>query len=830
MNKKSKFLSCFPENESNPLINGESLMKALRSFFLAGIVVVLAGGFAVSPGWCASSSSLQAEHYDESLYQALTWRCIGPYRGGRVTTVAGVTSLPRTFYFGASGGGVWKTTSGGRKWENVSDGYFKTGSIGAIAVAPSDPNVVYVGTGSAAPRGNVSPGIGVYKTTNGGETWTHIGLPHAGQIDRIRVHPRNPDLVYVAALGQIFGPNEQRGVYRSTNGGKQWEKILYIDDQTGIIDLDMDANDPNVLYAASWRAERKPWDFIGGPNKGGIFKTVDGGETWNKLTEGLPTSVTAKIAVTVSPADSNRLWAVVEADRGGLFRSDDAGRTWKIVNRSRALRSRAWYYTNIYADPRDKNTVYYLGEDTFISTDGGETMKKVSVPHVDNHDLWINPDHPEIMIEANDGGAVISYDGGQTWSTQLNQPTAEIYRVTVDNEFPYRIYGAQQDAGTLRIPSRTAGSGITLQHWASVGGGESGHIAVRQDNPNIVYAGSHGQITRVDLSTGLLRQVLEYPEHHLGLAARDMRYRLQWNAPIRISPHDPNVVYHASQYVHRSTNQGQSWETISPDLTRNEPEKQRAAGGPVSKDGTTVEFYNTIFAFEESAQIQGTLWAGTDDGLVHLSRDGGTNWKNITPADMPGEGATVNMIELSTHQPGRAFIAVHRYRMNDFQPYIFRTNDYGKSWDRLTNGNNGIPADHFVRVIREDHDRRGLLYAGTEFGMFISFSDGENWQSFQLNFPVTPVTDLAVHQKDLIASTQGRGFWILDDLTPLHQLNGETAAISAHLFKPRAAYRMRGSQARAGANNGQKPIERGEHSQSYGRGESSRGEYHILLL
>ncbi len=761
-------------------------MTSVKLSRVAGIVL----GFLI-----ISTSGTSTPQYNKNLYSAMKWRFIGPYRGGRVTTVAGVASERRTFYFGASGGGVWKTTDGGMSWKSVSDGYFQSGSIGAIAVSQSHPGTIYVGTGSAAPRGNVSPGIGVYKSTDAGETWEHIGLPRAGQIDRIEIHPTNPDIVYVAALGQIFGPNEERGVFRSSDGGKTWNKVLFINDRTGIIDLDMDAADPNIIYAASWTAERKPWDFIGGPNDGGIFKTTDGGDQWTRLTEGLPPGVIGKIAVAVSPADSNRLWAVIEADEGGLYRSDDAGRSWKLVNSSRKLRARAWYYTNVYADPKDADTAYYLGEDVFKSTDGGETLEQVPVPHVDNHDLWIHPEDSNIMVEANDGGACITYNGGESWSTQMNQPTAEIYRVTVDHEFPYRVYGAQQDNSTLRIPSRTAATGITLQHWSAVGGGESGHVAVDLENPDIVYAGTHGQISVIDLSTGLQRQILIYPENHIGVAARDMRYRFQWNAPIRISPHDSNVVYHTSQYVHRTTDMGQTWETISPDLTKNESEKQGVAGGPVSRDGTTVEFYNTIFAFEESPHTKGTFWTGSDCGLVHLSRDNGANWANVTPDTMPGEGSTVNMIEVSPHQPGRVFIAVQRYRMNDFKPYIFRTNDYGASWDLLTDGENGIPSGHFTRVVREDRDRKGLLYAGTELGMFVSFDDGNRWQPLQLNLPATPVTDLAVHEKDLVASTQGRGFWILDDLTPLHQLNDEVAAAPAHLFEPRPTYRAQGEQA-----------------------------------
>jgi len=571
------------------------------------------------PWGLPGSGSAQSSPPDpSSLVPALEFRELGPYRGGRVTTVAGVPQAPHTFYFGASGGGVWKTTTAGRRWENISDGAFEAGSIGAVAVAPSDPRVIWVGTGSAAPRGNVSPGIGVYRTTDGGESWAHVGLPDAGLIDRIRVHPTDPDVAYVAALGRIFRPHPQRGVFRTTDGGRTWEKVLFISEETGVIDLAIDARNPRVLYAATWTARRLPWDFVGGPNEGGIYKTTDGGDTWEPIMEGMPQGPIGKLAVTVSPADSDRLWAVVEHEPdGGLYRSDDGGASWSRVNGARELRSRAWYYTNIYADPVDRNTVYYLGEDMFRSADGGETLEEVPVPHVDNHDLWIHPDDPRIMVEGNDGGATVTLDGGRTWSTQMNQPTAEIYRLTVDDRFRWRVYGAQQDNTTISLPTRTAADGITIQHWKTAGGGESGHIAVDPRDPDIVYAGSHGgTITRLDLSSGLQREIMVYPQLHIGMAGRDMRYRFQWNAPIRISPHDPDVLYTTSQHVHRSMDHGQSWETISPDLTYDEPEKQAAAGGPVSHDATSVEFYNTIFALEESPHEPGLLWAGTDDGTT----------------------------------------------------------------------------------------------------------------------------------------------------------------------------------------------------------------------
>ncbi len=740
----------------------------------------------------------QQRVYDPALYQALKYRMIGPHRGSRVTAVSGVASQRETFYMAPAGGGVWKTIDGGEIWESVSDGYFEAGSIGAITVADSDPNVIYVGTGSACIRGNVSPGIGMYKSTDAGKSWKHVGLEDAGQIGRIRVHPSNSDLVYVAVLGHAFGPNEQRGVFRSKDGGRSWEKVFHVSDKTGAIDLAMDANNPRVLYAAMWTAERKPWTLTSGSEEGGLYKTTDGGDTWTELINGLPTGITGRIGVTVSPAKSERVWAIVEAEEGGVFRSDDGGATFRRVNKERSVQSRPWYYMHIFADPKDENTVY-VGSSNFLkSVDGGKTFGPINVPHGDQHDLWMNPHDPNVMIEANDGGANISFNGGKSWSTQLNQPTAEMYRVTVDNQFPYRVYGAQQDQyEAISLPSRSAnfGAKLQLQYWYGVGGFEGGHVAVNLDNPNIVYSGGVARLSRYDHRTRQVRQIVMYPERG-GTAAKNLRYRVQWNAPIRLSPHNQEVLYTTSQYVHKSTNGGQSWEVISPDLSTNDKSKQDYSGGPITRDQTTIEIYCTIFAFEESPHKPGLLWAGSDDGLVHISQDGGASWDNITPEGLP-EWGTVNTIDLSAHDPGRAFVAVHRYRLDDFKPYIFRTSDYGKSWKLLTDGTNGIPANHFVRVAREDPDRKGLLYAGTEFGMYISFDDGTHWQSLQLNLPVTPITDMVVHQKDLVMSTEGRSFWILDDLTPLHQITDQVAESPAYLFKPRDAYRVRTSEEEA---------------------------------
>ena len=745
---------------------------------------------AVVPGAVAAGTNTDAANVvvEPKLLEGLQYRSLNFSRGGRSTAVAGVVGDPLTYYFGGTGGGVWKTVDGGSSWQNVSDKDFKVGSIGAIAVAASDPNVIYVGTGSACPRGNISPGIGIYRSTDAGSSWTHVGLPEAGQIGRIQVHPTNPDLVYAAVLGHIFGPNEERGVYRSSDGGENWERVLFVSERTGAVDLAMDPSNPRILYAALWTAERKPWTLISGSKEGGIYKSTDSGNSWEKLAGGLPDDLVGKIGLTVSAANPDRLWAIIEANKGGgIYRSDNAGRDWSKVSEEARLRQRPWYYNHVYADPQDENTVYVLNTRMYKSTDGGSTYALIPTPHGDNHDLWINPNDNKTMVEANDGGANVSFTGGSSWSSIMNQPTAEIYRVTVDHQYPYRVYGAQQDNSTVSVPSRQMGRRV-VPDWYRVGGCESGHIAVDPRNPDIAYAGCYGgDITRINRKTGESRPILVYPQLQLGQAPRDLKYRFQWNAPIRISPHNPDYLYHTSQVVHRSTNGGQSWSVVSPDLSRNDKQRQDYAGGPISHDSTGIEVYGVIFAFEESPLRAGHLWAGTDDGRVHLSTDNGRNWTEITPSDMP-EWGTVNTIELSRHDPGRAFLAVHRYREDDFSPYIFRTNDYGESWQRLTDGSNGIPSNHFVRVVREDPDRQGLLYAGTEFGLYASFDDGAHWQSLQLNLPVTPVTDLAVHRKDLVVATQGRAFWVLDDLSPLHQVS-QMENESSHLFASRPALR-----------------------------------------
>ncbi|MCA1592526.1 MAG: glycosyl hydrolase [Acidobacteria bacterium] len=731
---------------------------------------------------------------EKNPFKPLAYRSIGPFRGGRSSAVAGVASQPMVYYFGATGGGVWKTTDGGATWESVSDSTFKTGSVGAIGVAESDPNVVYVGMGEETLRGNVSHGDGVYKSTDAGRTWKKSGLEDTRHIARVRVNPKNPDLVYVAAIGHAFGSNTERGVFRSKDGGKTWEKVLYRNDKAGAVDLILDPTNPSIIYAAMWEIVRRPWTFESGGAGSGIFKSTDGGDTWSELTRntGLPRGIMGRIGITVSPANPDRLWAIIEAEEGGVFRSDNAGKTWTKVNEQRNLRQRAWYYTRIYADPQNPETVYVLNTGFYKSNDGGRTYTNISVPHGDNHDLWIAPNDPARMIESNDGGANVSFNGGRTWSEQ-DQPTAQFYRVAVDNDFPYHIYGAQQDNSTVKIASRTPDFGISRDDWHDVGGGESGWIAPSPKDSDIVYAGSYGgYLTRYDHRTKQLREVNVYPDNPMGHAPSDLKYRFQWNYPILFSPHDANTMYAAGNVLFRTTNEGQSWEAISPDLTRNDRSKQIAAGGPITKDNTSVEYYDTIFTVMESPVQRGLIWTGSDDGLVQVTRDNGKNWSNVTPGGMP-EWIQINSIEASPHDAATAYVAATMYKSDDFRPYLYKTSDYGKSWKKITTG---IPEGAFTRVIREDPDRRGLLYAGTETGMYVSYDDGEHWQSFQLNMPAVPVTDLVVQRRDrdLVVATQGRGFWVLDDLPALQQMTDAIRAGQAEsqLLKPEDAYRFQG--------------------------------------
>jgi photosystem II stability/assembly factor-like uncharacterized protein len=727
-----------------------------------------------------------------SPLKGLQWRSIGPYRGGRVTAVAGVPSQPMVYYFGATGGGVWKTTDGGVNWEPISDGYFTTGSVGAIGVSESDPNVIYVGMGESPIRGNVSHGDGVYKSTDAGKTWKNVGLGDTRQIGRVRVHPKNPDLVYVAALGHIFGPHEERGVFRSKDGGKTWEKILYRNNKAGAIDLILDPSNPNVIYAGFWEVIRTAYSLESGGEGSGLFKSTDGGDTWNEITrnQGLPRGLVGKVGITVSAANPERLWALVEAEDGGVFRSDNAGRTWVKTNERRNLRQRAWYYTRIYADTKNVDTVYVLNTGFYKSNDAGRTFTTINVPHGDNHDLWISPDDPMRMINSNDGGANVSFNGGRTWTDQ-DQPTAQFYRVALDDDFPYLIYGAQQDNSTVRIASRTMTAGISQTDWDVTAGSESGWVVPHPKDSNIVFGGNYGgYLTRLDHRTRQERNITVWPDNPMGWGAEGMKYRFQWNFPIVFSPHDPVTLYVGSNLVFKSTNEGQSWQAISPDLTRNDKAKLGPSGGPITKDNTSVEYYCTIFALMESPVLKDVIWTGSDDGLVHVTRDGGKKWENVTPKELP-EWIQINSLEASPHDAATAYFAATMYKSDDFRPYLYKTNDYGKTWKKIVNG---IPESAFTRVIREDPNRRGLLYAGTETGIYVSFNDGESWQSLQLNLPVVPITDLALHKrdKDLVAATQGRSFWVLDDLTVLHQWKDAGAGSDSHLFKPEDAYRLPG--------------------------------------
>ncbi|MFO7894790.1 MAG: hypothetical protein R6U63_13730 [Longimicrobiales bacterium] len=731
--------------------------------------------------------------HDPALFEALEYRLIGPYRGGRVTAVDGVPSSPRTFFMGSTGGGVWKTVDAGESWQNVSDGWLEVASIGAVEVADADPSVLYVGTGSACIRGNVSTGRGVYRSRDGGRSWTFVGLPEAGLIGKVVTDPRDPDVVYVAALGHPFGPNPERGVYRSRDGGESWERVLFVSDSTGAVDLAIDPVNPRTIYAAMWRAERKPWTLIDGAREGGIYRSRDGGDSWTQLTAGLPEGPLGRIGLSVSASAPDRVWALVTAEPGGgVFRSDDGGDSWTRTSRDRRLRTRGWYYAHITADPTDPNTVWVENAGFYRSIDGGETFHRRPVPHGDVHDLWIHPEDPDVMVVGNDGGAQVTLTGGESWSTMHNQPTAEMYRVEVDHQWPYRVYGAQQDNSTISVPSASVGALTPESEWYDVAGAESGHIAVHPEDPNTVYSGNYiGRIDRYDHRTGRSRNVILYPQMQDGVAPKNLKYRFQWNAPIEISPHNPDVVYHASNYVHRSRDGGMTWETLSADLTTDTEWQQELPGEPIQHDHTGVEVYNTVFALAESPITAGEIWAGSDDGLVHISRDDGATWTEITPRDMP-EGGTVNVIEPSSHRPGRAYMAVYRYREDDWHPYIFRTDEWGERWRLLTDGN-GIPVDHPVRVVREDPEREGLLYAGTEFDLFISFDGGGYWQSFRQNLPVTPITDLAVHRGDLVVATQGRSFWILDDLSPVRQMSRAVEATvvdGVHLFAPRPAYQL----------------------------------------
>jgi photosystem II stability/assembly factor-like uncharacterized protein len=730
--------------------------------------------------------------YDEKFYNALEWRSIGPYRGGRSATVTGVPGRPNLFYMGATGGGVWRTTDAGNTWENISDGYFGS-SIGAVAVSTWDNNVIYVGGGEVTVRGNVSPGTGMYKSSDAGKTWTTIGLKESKHIPRICIHPKNPDLVYAAVLGDLFKSSDERGVFRSSDGGKTWKKILFANADAGAVDLVMDPNNPRILFAATWRIRRTPYSLESGGEGSALWKSTDGGDTWTNISKnnGLPKGVWGIVGVSVSAVNSNRVYAIIENEAGGVYRSDDGGQSWRKTNDDRNLRQRAWYYTRIYADTKDEDMVYVMNVSYHRSKDGGRTFQSFNAPHGDHHDLWIAPEDNQRMVIADDGGAQVTFDGGENWTTYHNQPTAQYYRVTTDNHFPYRIYGAQQDNSTQRVYHRTDGFSIGERDWEPTAGGESGHIAVDPLDNDVVYGGSYdGFLTRVNHRTKEERNINPWPDNPMGHGAEGAKYRFQWNFPIFFSPHDPKKLYAASQHLHLSTNGGESWELASPDLTRNDATKMGPSGGPITKDNTSVEYYCTIFAAGESPYEKDFMVAGSDDGLVHVTRDGGKNWTKVSVADMP-EWTMVNSVEFDPFVKGGIYIAGTRYKLGDYKPYLYTSKDYGKTWTRITDG---IDAEHFTRVLRADPKRQGLLYAGTEFGMYISFDDGASWKPFQLNLPVVPITDLTIKNDNLIAATQGRSFWLIDDLTPLHQLNADITKKDVHLFKPMPSYRMNGGQ------------------------------------
>lgn len=764
-------------------------------FFKVGMLM-LAAILSTAPVHSQRKKNNQAgPEFPKELYSSLEYRLIGPFRGGRSAAVTGVPGEPNLFYFGATGGGVWKTTDGGRTWENISDGYFG-GSIGAVEVAKSDPNVIYVGGGEKTVRGNVSSGYGVWKTEDAGKTWKSMGLEKTRHIPRLRVHPTDHNIVYAAVMGNIYKPTKDRGIYKSTDGGNNWKQVLFVNDQAGAVDLTFDPNNPRILYASTWRVQRTPYSLSSGGDGSALWKSTDSGETWTEISknEGFPKDTLGIIGVSVSPKNSDRVWAIVEnKEKGGLYRSDDGGKKWTMVNSDRSLRQRAWYYTRVYADAEDVDKVYVLNVSYHRSTDGGKTFESFNAPHGDHHDLWIAPENSQRMIIGDDGGAQISYDGGETWSTYYNQPTAQFYRVVTDNAFPYRIYVAQQDNSTLRINYRSDDNSIGEDDWEETAGGESAHIAVDPANDDIVYGGSYGGfLTRVNHKNKTTRGINVWPDNPMGYGAEGMKYRFQWNFPIIFSKHDPKKLYTFSNHVHMSTNEGQSWELLSGDLTRNDPTKLVSSGGPITQDNTSVEYYCTIFAANESPLKEGLLWVGSDDGLIHVTKDGGQTWENVTPPNMP-EWNMINSIEPSAYDEGTCYVAATRYKLGDFAPYLYKTTDYGKTWAKITNG---IDAEHFTRVVREDPKRKGLLYAGTETGMYISFNDGQNWEKFQLNLPIVPVTDLAVKDDNLIVATQGRSLWVIDDLTVLHQLDDAKKSANAILFQPRESYRTKGNMAR----------------------------------
>ncbi|MCR9288050.1 MAG: glycosyl hydrolase [Bacteroidetes bacterium] len=736
-------------------------------------------------------------------FKSLKFRNIGPFRGGRSNAVSGVNGDNLTYYFGSVGGGIWKTEDAGVSWRNITDGFLKSGSVGAIAVSKADPNIIYAGMGEHAVRGVMtSHGDGVYKSMDAGKTWVHMGLKDSRHIAAIRINPTDPNIVYVAVQGALWGSNKDRGVYKSADGGKTWRNVLFVDEKTGAVDLSMDASNPRVLYAGMWDYQRHPWKVRSGGEGSGIWKSMDGGESWKQLKKGLP-KMMGKVSVDVSPANPNRVYANIEAEKGGVFRSDNGGESWTQVNSDRITVARAWYYIETFADPVDENTVYVLNAPVLKSIDGGKSFTPVSNPHSDQHDLWINPDNPQNMILGNDGGGCVTFNGGKTWSTQQNQPTAQFYRVITDNRFPYHIYAGQQDNSTVAIASRTRSGGIGMRDWYPVAGGESAFLAFDPDNPELIYGNSIQGFTDVyDHTTGEIKDIMAYPQLNLGTLPRDMKYRFNWNNPLISSPQNPKVLYHGAQLVLKSDNGGISWTEISPDLTRNDPTKHDEGGVPFTNEAAGGEVYNTLSYLAASPHAAGVIWAGSDDGLVHVTQDEGKNWKNVTPTGL--SESLINAIEVSPHDPATAYLAVTRYKFNDLSPMIYVTNDFGTTWKMKING---IPGDNFTRVVREDPVKKGVLYAGTEDGLYISFNGGDNWTRFQSNLPVCPITDLIITDNDLVVATSGRAFWILDDLSAIQQSMGKSDMAKAKIFRPKPTYKFTlNASKKAPPNEGQNPA------------------------
>ncbi|MGQ0740392.1 MAG: WD40/YVTN/BNR-like repeat-containing protein [Bacteroidota bacterium] len=734
---------------------------------------------------------------EEVLFKNLKYRLVGPFRGGRSAAVAGSYKNRTTFYFGGTGGGVWKTADGGSNWINISDKYFGS-SIGAVAVAPSDETIIYAGEGENTMRGNVSEGLGgMWRSDDGGKSWKNIGLKDSRHIIRIIIHPKNPDIVWAAVMGHLFGPNEERGIYKTTDGGKTWRRTLFVNNQTGCSDLVMEPGNPSVFYAGTWRLIRTPYSLESGGEGSGLWKSTDGGETWTNISakKGLPKNTWGIVGVAVAPSNTEKVYAIIENKDGGLYMSPDGGETWTLQSNDNNIRQRAWYYTKVYVDPKNENKVYCPNVGFMVSTDGGKTFRSISTPHGDHHDLWIDPEDGNRMVVADDGGAQVTFDGGNNWSTYLNQPTAQVYRVSTDNAFPYRILGGQQDNSAFRIKSRTYGSAITSTDMETAAGSESGYVVADPSNPDITYGGNYmGMLQRLDHRTGESRLINVWPIDNMGAGAEAARYRFQWNYPIFFSPHNPKRLYAAGNHLFVTENEGKSWDQISPDLTTNDRSKQASSGGPITKDNTSVEYYCTIFTAAESPYEKDLLWSGSDDGLIYMSKDGGKNWENVTPANIPAL-LMWNCVEADPFKKGAAYFAGTRYKSDDFRPYIFKTEDYGKTWKQITNG---IPSLHFTRAIRADRKRQGLLYAGTEYGMYISYDDGANWKSFQINLPVVPITDLAIKNNDLIVGTQGRSLYILDDLGVVQQRNENITDKNVHVFDVNPAYRMPGGRRRGG--------------------------------